>query len=157
MSCSSSGLKGLWTGRDSRVGIVLSRRFMFCFYEGGCMDGRSYTVRRSGVHGFGVFALKRIEKGEVIGVLSSKNVFDLILPESLVVEGKCVFDALIYWMNHSCEPNAFVDNARLEVRALMDIGRGEEIFYDYGRDGVLLECSCRASLCRGVFQKRGAV
>lgn len=157
MSCSSSGLKGLWTGSDSLVRIVLSRGFMFCFYEGEWMDGRSYTVRRSGVHGFGVFALKKLETGEVIGALSSKGVFDLFLPESFVVRNKSVFDVLIYWMNHSCVPNAYIDSARLEVRALREIAQDEEIFYDYGRDGVLLECSCGSSLCRGVFQKRSAV
>ena len=56
------------------------------------------------------------------------------------------------FLNHSCEPNSYIDFENLSLRAHRDIERGEEITYDYctsdwdGED--TFECMCASSTCK---------
>lgn len=55
-------------------------------------------------------------------------------------------------VNHSCDPNAVI-KVDLELVALRDIARGEEIRFDYSTtisDGWTMECRCGAPQCRGL-------
>jgi SET domain-containing protein len=63
------------------------------------------------------------------------------------------------WINHACEPNceAREEKKRVNIYALRDIKRGEELNYDYGlvvedRQTKALkkayECRCGAESCR---------
>ncbi len=60
------------------------------------------------------------------------------------------------FINHSCEPNAYIDFDQLELRALKTIGTGEEITYDYltsdwdGEDVFI--CNCKTPSCRGLIR-----
>ena len=115
-------------------------------------SGRRVQVRRSGVHGKGVFALQDIAEGETlfeyVGEVISwdeaqdRHPHDPSDPNHTfyfhVNEDK-VIDALhggnsSRWINHSCNPNCEADeeNDRIFIKALRNIKAGEELNYDYG-------------------------
>jgi len=115
-------------------------------------SGRRVQVRRSGVHGKGVFALQDLAEGETlfeyVGEIISwdeaqdRHPHDPSDPNHTfyfhVNEDK-VIDALhggnsSRWINHSCNPNceADEDNDRIYIKALRNIKAGEELNYDYG-------------------------
>ena len=58
-------------------------------------------------------------------------------------------------INHSCDPNCEVDGAgyKIYVTAIKDIGKNEELTYDYGfsydEDYKQFPCKCRAKNCCG--------
>jgi SET domain-containing protein len=143
--------------------------------------GRRIQVRRSGVHGKGVYALRPIAAGETI-IEYTGEVIDW--PEALrrhphdpsdphhtfyfsLDDGSHVIDAKFggnasRWINHACEPNcqADEDEGRVFIRALRDIRPGEELFYDYGlvideRHTRKLKkeyaCRCGSPRCRGTM------
>ena len=140
-------------------------------------DARRIQIRRSGVHGKGVFALRPIAageriieyKGEVISWPESlrRHPHDPSDPNHTFyfhVDDRHVIDANVggnaaRWINHACEPNCQADEAggRVFIRALEDISPGEELFYDYGlvideRHTPALkkqyECRCGSPRCR---------
>jgi len=57
-------------------------------------------------------------------------------------------------VNHSCSPNAGVQNDRFLV-AIQDIQLGQEIFLDYSttmdEDNWTLECKCESQNCRHII------
>lgn len=91
-------------------------------------------VRESGIHGKGLFAKKKIRRGEVIGAIKA-NPTNKDGPYVLwVSEGEQhhVKGPLKY-INHSNQPNAaYYDD--LTVVALADIAAGEEITHHYGEE-----------------------
>ena len=140
---------------------------------------RPYTVRRSNIHGRGVFATKTIRKGTIIieykGQRSSCDVA-LTRPDSdpanpahtflFELNDGRVIDARVRgnaarWINHSCDPNCrtFEDeNGCVFIEAKRKIRPGEELSYDYRLvvDGRLTRlertqytCRCGARQCRG--------
>ena len=117
--------------------------------------GRRIQVRRSGVHGKGVFALQDIPKGEKIieyvgEVISWKQAdkrqsSDPDDPNHTfffsIGDGKKVIDANVggnaaRFINHSCKPNCESDEdeetQRVFIKSIRDIKAGEELNYDYG-------------------------
>ena len=141
---------------------------------------RRIQVRRSGVHGKGVFALQDLAEGETlieyVGEIISwdeaqdRHPHDPKDPNHTfyfhVNEDK-VIDALhggnsSRWINHSCDPNCEADeeNERVFIKALRNIKAGEELNYDYGliidepyTKKLLAEypCWCGAKNCRGTL------
>lgn len=145
--------------------------------------GRRIQVRRSGVHGKGVFAVAPIEadaviieyKGEVIAWPEAlrRHPHDPAQPDHTFyfhVDAEHVIDANVggnaaRWINHACEPNCEADEAdgRIFIKALRAIATGEELFYNYGlvveeRQTAKLkkqfECRCGAPSCRGTMLAR---
>ncbi len=142
--------------------------------------GRRLQVRKSGVHGKGVFALRTIRQGETIIEYTGEvipwsealrrhphdpsqpdHTFYFHLDDERVIDGKVGGNAS-RWINHSCEPNceAEDDTGRVFLIALRDILPGEELFFDYGlvieeRYTPALkkrfECRCGAKTCRGTM------
>lgn len=140
-------------------------------------DHRRIQVRRSGVHGKGVFALRPIAAGELIieyrGEVISwpealrrhphdpadpNHTFYFHVDEAHVIDAKVGGNAA-RWINHACEPNceADDDDGRVFIKALRDLHPGEELFYDYGlvideRHTAKLkreyECRCGSPQCR---------
>jgi uncharacterized protein len=139
--------------------------------------GRRIQVRRSGVHGKGVFALQDIPAGtriiEYVGEVvtwpqaQKRHPHDPRDPNHTFffhVDDKHVIDAAVggnaaRWINHACEPNckAEEEDGRIFIDALRDIAPGEELFYDYGliideRYTPALkkqyECRCGSPRCR---------
>lgn len=89
----------------------------------------------SPIHGKGLFAARRIAKGEVLGTISGKWT-KRNGPYVLWVEADKGFrvDCDFRFINHSTKPNAVYYDT-LEVCALRNIKQGEEITHDYGSDG----------------------
>jgi len=142
--------------------------------------GRRIQVRRSGVHGKGVFAAAALRKGEVlieyIGELIDwdealrRHPHDPAQPDHTFyfhIEDGRVIDANVggnasRWINHSCDPNCEADevDGRVFIKALRPIKAGEELSYHYGltideRYTPALKkkfaCHCGAKACRGTM------
>ena len=142
--------------------------------------GRRIQVRRSGVHGKGVFALQDIPKGEVIiqyvGEIITWKTAQRRHPHNandpnhtfyFHINDKHVIDALrggnsSRWINHSCNPNCEADEVADEVyiKSIKKIKAGEELTYDYGltidepytaKLKAEYPCWCGAKSCRGTL------
>jgi len=126
----------------------------------------------SGIHGYGVVALRRFRAGERITfgdgvVFTEDDDFDdeyaLILNNPAGEDLPAVYYDLIdqtRWINHSCDPNSSVDSSWDPVagmfttwwQAVRDIAPGEEITYDYAFAGHLaVPCNCGTDRCRGLI------
>lgn len=142
--------------------------------------GRRIQVRRSGVHGKGVFALVDIPRGEriieYVGEIISWDEAQRRHPHDpddpnhtfyFHVDEHRVIDALhggnaSRWINHSCGPNCEADeqDGRIFIKSLRKIKAGEELNYDYGLviDEPLTPelkaeypCWCGTPQCRGTL------
>jgi SET domain-containing protein len=139
-----------------------------------------YRVRRSKIHGTGVFATRPIKKGERIveylGERISHAEADRRYADKadddnhtflFTVDARTVIDAGVggnaaRYINHSCAPNCetVVEDRRIFIEAIQDIEAGEELAYDYmiERDAGdppdidrVFGCRCGASDCRGTM------
>jgi len=145
---------------------------------------KPYAVRRSAIHGRGVFATDVIPRGERIVEYKGQRVtWEVALdrPDSdpsnpahtflFQLDDGRVIDARVRgnearWINHSCAPNCVTfedDGGRVFVQARRLIKPGEELTYDYRLivDGRLSReeraqyaCRCGAVRCRGTLLDR---
>ena len=117
-----------------------------------------YKVKKSKVHGNGIYATQNIKKGikiiEYLGekisrkegdrrselrikkYLNSKNigsVYIFQLNAKQDIDGSPLYNKARY-INHSCDPNCEVDieNGKIWISSLRRIKKGEELSYDYG-------------------------
>lgn len=140
---------------------------------------RLYVVRKSGVHGKGVFAAAVIPKGTQIIEYKGQRIssqeadarygpnakLEIVLlfsvDESTVIDASVRGNSARY-INHSCSPNcqAVMEDGRIFVEALRQIKPGEELFYDYGLEldvrekknsAKLYPCHCGSRKCRGTL------
>lgn len=114
--------------------------------------GRRIQVRRSGVHGKGVYALQAIAAGQILIEYTGEviswpealrrhphdprdphHTFYFHIDEQHVIDAKHGGNAS-RWINHACDPNCVADevDGRIFIKALRDLMPGEELFYDYG-------------------------
>jgi hypothetical protein len=142
--------------------------------------GRRIQMRRSDVHGNGVFALQDLAEGETLieykgEVINWKealrrhphdpaqpnHTFYFHIDDGRVIDGN-VKGNDARWINHSCEPNCEADetDGRVYIKALRNIAAGEELNYDYGliidepyTEKLLSEfpCWCGSEQCRGTL------
>ena len=139
-----------------------------------------FKVRRSRVHGRGVFALRRIRKGtrivEYLGDRVSHREADQRYADRderdnhtflFIVDARTVIDAGVggndaRFINHSCDPNCetVIEERRVFIEALRTIQPGEELHYDYqlgrSRDDPpdvdeIYACRCGQTNCRGTM------
>jgi SET domain-containing protein len=137
-----------------------------------------FEVRHSPIHGYGVFAARRIRKGttviEYLGERVTHAVADARYEGKdpgdnhtflFTVDAKTVIDAGINgnearYINHGCDPNceSTILDGRIFIEAIRTIQPGEELAYDYqiqrDRDDEpdvdeVYACRCGASSCRG--------
>jgi uncharacterized protein len=137
-------------------------------------------VRRSDVHGLGVFATQRIVKGtriiEYVGERVSHDEADRRYEEKdandshtflFIVDSKTVIDAGVdgndaRFFNHSCDPNceSVVENKRVFIEAIRTVEAGAELTYDYqiqreddDPDNIdeVFACRCGFAKCRGTM------
>ena len=140
--------------------------------------GPRIVVRRSGIHGRGVFARCRLRegetvceyKGERIGEAESgrrypENMDDLNHTFVFGVEHDLNIDGgakgnIARWINHACDSNCdtYEKDKRIYVRAIRDIRPGEELSYDYAIEAgerltktvkARWPCWCGTKKCRG--------
>jgi SET domain-containing protein len=137
-----------------------------------------FEVRHSPIHGYGVFAARRIRKGttviEYLGERVSHAQADARYEDKdpndnhtflFTVDAKTVIDAGVggneaRYINHGCDPNceSTAMDKRIFIEAIRTIRSGEELSYDYqiqrddddaaGVDDVYA-CRCGAKNCRG--------
>jgi hypothetical protein len=137
-------------------------------------------VRNSDVHGRGVFAVAPIKKGtrilEYLGDRISHDAADARYEDHdendnhtflFIVDKHTVIDAGFRgndarFINHQCEGNceSVIENRRVFIDAVRDIGSGQELGYDYeiGRDkddppnvDEIYACRCGSPKCRGTM------
>lgn len=141
---------------------------------------RRFVVRKSPIHGRGVFALTKISKGsrliEYTGERISHDEADDRYGEQqensphtmlFAVDDKTVIDAThrgssARWFNHSCAPNCETVNeeGRIFIETIRDVRPGDELTYDYN---LILDephtpavkrahpCFCGRRQCRGTI------
>ena len=137
-------------------------------------------VRRSGVHGKGVYANALIAEGERIIEYKGEHIswkealkrhphdpadpnhtFYFSLEDGDVIDAKFGGNRA-RWINHACQPKceAREKKGRVFIHALRDIAGGEELFYDYGlvidarytkKLKKEFECRCGSPKCRGTM------
>lgn len=139
---------------------------------------RRIAVRRSPVHGRGVFALRDIAAGEFVlpyagevvdwdeaqrryadSDVDEGHTFFFDLGDGRVIDG-AVGGNSARWINHGCDPNceALQDGADIEIHARRDITAGGELFLDYQlvldddtADRAAYACACGSPSCRGTM------
>lgn len=141
---------------------------------------RRTQVRKSGIHGKGVYAASPIQTGETVleykgeiitwkkaldrhphDINQPNHTFYFHLDDGHVIDAKHQGNSA-RWINHSCEPNleADQDGNRIFLKALRNIRAGEELCYDYGliidmRKTAKLKkeyaCFCGSDNCRGTM------
>jgi SET domain-containing protein len=137
-------------------------------------------VQRSPVHGNGVFATRKIEAGDRIIEYTGERIdwpealrraeasggpvnhtFYFSLDDGNVIDGGSDGNDA-RWINHACEPNceAYEEDGRVFIHALVDIEPGEELNYNYAlvyeaRHTPALkrafECRCGTPGCLGTM------
>ena len=140
--------------------------------------GPLFEVRHSDIHGYGVFALRRIRKGttilEYLGDRITHAQADARYEDKgprdnhtflFTVDSKTVLDAGVNgndarFVNHGCDPNcqSTTLKKRIFIESIRTIRPGEELAYDYQiqRDDddpadvdEIFACRCGAENCRG--------
>ena len=135
-------------------------------------------MRRSPIHGRGVFARRPIKAGTRIIEYKGERIDDAealrrypermrgenhtflfeVAPDLNIDGGRRGNSAR--WINHSCEPNCETNDeeGRIYVEAIRDIAAGEELTYDYNIEaGERITaavkrrwpCRCGGKRCRG--------
>jgi len=137
-------------------------------------------VRRSAVHGKGVFTTAAFAKGERIIEYTGElidwpealrrhphdpsqpdHTFYFHVGEDQVIDGN-VGGNSSRWINHACEPNCEAEEAdgRVFIKALRRIKPGSELFFDYAlviderytpKLKKQFECRCGSASCRGTM------
>jgi uncharacterized protein len=144
----------------------------------GRSRGPLFEVRHSDIHGYGVFASRRIRKGttilEYLGDRITHAQADTRYEDKdardnhtflFTVDSKTVIDAGVNgnearFVNHGCDPNcqSTTLKKRIYIESIRTIRRGEELAYDYQiqRDDddpadvdEIFACRCGAANCRG--------
>jgi len=120
-------------------------------------------VKKSKIHGKGVFANRDFKKGEAVirynlKPLTKEEFNNLPDSEKHFIsfrEGKYwLFNSPERYVNHSCEPNVnpnFEDKCDFAVK---DINEGEEIVTDYRKDdvpGLNMKCHCKTKGCKKII------
>jgi hypothetical protein len=132
-------------------------------------------VRKSAVHGRGVYATHFIRKGTRIIEYTGQRVswegapddendphtFNFGLENGEVINPE-IGGNDARWINHCCDPNceAIEEDNRIFIYAMRDIEAGAELFYDYAMeiDEPITEeskrkfaCHCSTANCRGTM------
>lgn len=133
-------------------------------------------VHRSGIHGRGVFALRDLRQGQVIGHYTGRRfapdevrpgwndrlTYLFGLSDGSVIDG-ALGGIATRFINHACEPNVEVIERRapsgelsVVIRTKLAIPAGTELFLDYaliidGDDPGDYPCACGTRSCRGTM------
>ena len=114
------------------------------------------------INGNGLFAKELIKKGSNVFHFDGKIDDDAHTnPESLQIdkdkflESTAKFDD---FLNHSCEPNCYIDSQNLNLVALREIQIGEELSFNYNTaeydlinmvENCSFKCTCGSKNCIG--------
>ena len=131
------------------------------------METGRLAFKASPIHGIGGFASidipagtrvieyvgRKINKAESLRLCELNNQYIFALDEEYDLDGNVSFNPARF-LNHSCAPNceAQLENGRIWITALRDIGATEEITFNYGYDLDDYKehpCRCGAPGCAG--------
>jgi uncharacterized protein len=124
-------------------------------------------VKKSTIHGRGVFSPQQIKKRKKVGSLAGtittirkirqqiklkKSIAAVELDHGLALDATDFKNELCF-INHSCRPNCYmrIINKHVEIYTLRSIKKNEELTCNYGEthhDGKLA-CNCGKEDCRG--------
>jgi uncharacterized protein len=124
------------------------------------------SIRRSGIHRYGVYALERIPARRKVIEYTGKK---LNRKQAKRADHTYLFTLDNYWsvdgavggsgaeiINHSCEPNLVsrIVKGHILYMSLRAIKPGEELTVDYNfsKDTDRQPCHCGAANCRGTIQ-----
>lgn len=131
-------------------------------------------VKASGIHGKGVYAVKKIRKdmaiieykGERISAAEADDRYEgnpstylFMVDDDVYIDGLSKGNDARF-INHSCKPNceAYLEDDRIVIHAIKDIKPGTELTYDYqltdeGEDASTdYTCFCGKKKCRGTMK-----
>ena len=135
------------------------------------------SVRRSPIHGKGVFALSPLSRGERVfeyrGLVTTwreasrhyarrdeeSHTFLFGLSDGRVIDGGRGGNGA-RWLNHACTANceAVEEGGRVYIEAIRNIAPGEELFIDYAlevsskrKSLSVYVCRCGTRRCRGTM------
>ncbi len=113
--------------------------------------------------GLGLVAKRDIHKEEVIFIISGRVIQTPTRYSAPIAKGVTIDPVIsdelcteVYYLNHSCDPSAYVRDGGLCV-AMRDIRAGEEVAIHYGTLGIFgdewkpseRQCLCGAASCPG--------
>lgn len=127
-------------------------------------------LRESSIHGRGLFAKAKIDKGEIVlvkggHIVNRKTLREKITPSLGSVEIQIGDDFFIapvnqeerelsmLYSNHSCDANLGM-RGEITFVAMRNIAGGEELTHDWcttDDDDYEVECNCRSNNCRGTL------
>ena len=123
---------------------------------------KDIIVKKSKIHGKGVFADRDFKKGEVVikynlKKLTEKEFKNLSEKEkhftSKEGKGYVLFLAPERYVNHSCDPNTnSINNCDIAIK---NIKKGEEITGDYSKEnipGLNMKCNCGNKSCKRIIK-----
>lgn len=117
----------------------------------------SNTVIITATHnGKGVIASRDIPEGDTI-LIFERHYVSASTNKTLHINDELYqlsrnSEAAENFINHSCEPNAYVDFQTIDLKALRNIHAGEEVTYDYCTSDWdnedIFDCNCGSNVCR---------
>jgi len=123
-------------------------------------------IKKSKIHGKGVFAARDFKKGEIVlkwdlsNTIEKERIKDLapgIRRNVYRYRGKYIVPSSPgRYLNHSCDANTFARNGR--DLAKRDIKKGEEITINMSNEtivGLSLRCRCGSKNCRKIVKSGG--
>jgi SET domain-containing protein len=121
-------------------------------------------IRKSPLHGMGMFAKENIKKGEIVVIkgghiltrdqLFSSGIINSYLPLDdiyfLGAMNKEEEKSIKLYINHSCDPNCGV-RGEITFVAMTDIAKNTELTIDYcmvDNEDYVIDCKCGSPECR---------
>lgn len=128
------------------------------------MTEKSIKIKKSKLHGCGVFAARNLKKGQKIYSFTKGRILDAIEVKKLPAKEKRYLDYVGAnkfeiiespgrFVNHSCVPNV-AERKRVGF-ALRSIKKGEELTIDYDRAAYLEKpfgCRCGSRSCKNFIR-----
>jgi hypothetical protein len=125
------------------------------------------VIKKSRIHGLGMFAQENIDKGEIVFIkgghivkrsaLYSSEQIDSYLPidDDFFIGAKCreEEERIKLFINHACDPNCGM-RGEITFIALRVILSGEELTCDYAmidNEAYQFECHCSSPNCRRII------
>jgi hypothetical protein len=106
----------------------------------------SQFIIKEGIHGIGVFTTIAFKKGEVLFTMEGPLLDKPTRTSVQVGKNKHIEDITAGCINHSCTPNAIIDQKIQSFISIRDIHVGEEISFDYNQNEDILAspfvCAC---------------
>lgn len=103
----------------------------------------------------GLFANKNFKKGELMYKFKSKNIVDKPTYLTVQIDDNKHFSLdpdFLQYMNHSCDPNVFLDSKELTLTALKPITKGDELSFFYPSSEWDMDqpfiCNCGSLQCQ---------